>query len=248
MQSEASDRGIARPVLCTSLCTNGGQRVDDVGNPGGNEEVQGITLCFSKYLLTRDYATSLLVFVPESARRPGGEDRASARGCIAREEQRNRDTDSVHGHLGPGCRTPSRGRRQRRVGERHGKPGRASGQTGPTSPSGGGGNGDLLDRSEGTGQPAAGEWCGEATGHARRLRAHFGAQRGAGQATESWEEPKELGPPQLDSARSVPIGTRTEGLGNRVSVKRCRRVRGRETGVESDTRHRPPRRKARRAM
>ena len=62
------------------------------------------------------------------------------------------------------------------------------------------------------------------------------------------EEPKELGPPQLDSAKSVPIGARTDGTGNRVSVKRCRRVRGRETGVESETRHRPPRRKARRAM
>lgn len=62
------------------------------------------------------------------------------------------------------------------------------------------------------------------------------------------KEPKELGPPQLDSARSVPIGTRTEGSGNRVSVKRCQRVRDRATGVESDTRHRPPRRKARRAM
>ena len=35
------------------------------------------------------------------------------------------------------------------------------------------------------------------------------------------EEPKELGPPQLDPARSVPIGTRTDGSGNRVSVKRC---------------------------
>jgi len=34
------------------------------------------------------------------------------------------------------------------------------------------------------------------------------------------KEPKELGPPQLDSARSVP-GARTEGSGNRVSVKRC---------------------------
>jgi hypothetical protein len=62
------------------------------------------------------------------------------------------------------------------------------------------------------------------------------------------EEPKELGPPQLDSVRSVPIGARTEGTGNRVSVKRCQRGRGRETGVESETRHRPPRRKARRAM
>ena len=35
------------------------------------------------------------------------------------------------------------------------------------------------------------------------------------------EEPKDLGPPQLDSARSVPYGARTEGSGNRVSVKRC---------------------------
>ena len=34
------------------------------------------------------------------------------------------------------------------------------------------------------------------------------------------KEPKELGPPQLDSARTVP-GARTEGSGNRVSVKRC---------------------------
>ena len=42
-------------------------------------------------------------------------------------------------------------------------------------------------------------------------------QRGRG------KEPKELGPPQLDSAKSVP-GTRTEGSGNRVSVKRCHGV------------------------
>jgi hypothetical protein len=42
-------------------------------------------------------------------------------------------------------------------------------------------------------------------------------QRGRG------KEPKELGPPQLDSARSVP-GARTEGSGNRVSVKRCHGV------------------------
>jgi len=38
--------------------------------------------------------------------------------------------------------------------------------------------------------------------------------------TEKWLEPNELGPPQLDSARTVPIGTRTNGSGNRVSVKR----------------------------
>ena len=48
------------------------------------------------------------------------------------------------------------------------------------------------------------------------------------------QEPKELWPPQLDSVRSVPIGARTNGTGNRVSVKRRQRVRGRETGVESE--------------
>ena len=39
-------------------------------------------------------------------------------------------------------------------------------------------------------------------------------QRGNG------SEPKDLGPPQLASVRTVPIGTRTDGTGNRVSVKR----------------------------
>jgi hypothetical protein len=74
------------------------------------------------------------------------------------------------------------------------------------------------------------------------------APSGAGWAGSCGEEPKELGPPQLDSVRSVLIGTRTEGSGDRVSVKRRQRVRGRETGVESETRHRPPRRRAGRAM
>ncbi len=90
-----------------------------------------------------------------------------------------------------------------------------------------------------------------------RLRAADGTSPpGALRCTCGWgagngvvvKEPKELGPPQLDSARSVPIGARTEGSGNRVSVKRCQRIRDRATGVVSDTRHRPPRRKARRAM
>lgn len=40
----------------------------------------------------------------------------------------------------------------------------------------------------------------------------------------SGQGPKELMPPQLASARSVPTGTRTEGSGDRVSVKRCRRA------------------------
>ena len=56
--------------LCTSLCMNGGQQVDDGRNPGGNEKVSGITLCFSKYLLTRGFATYLLKLVPKSARQP----------------------------------------------------------------------------------------------------------------------------------------------------------------------------------
>ncbi len=56
--------------LCTSLCMNSGQQVDDGRNPGGNEKVSGITLCFSKYLLTRGFVTYLLMLVPESARQP----------------------------------------------------------------------------------------------------------------------------------------------------------------------------------
>lgn len=56
--------------LCTSLCMNGGQQVDDARNPGGNEKVPGITLCFSKYPLTRGFVTYLLMLVPKSARRP----------------------------------------------------------------------------------------------------------------------------------------------------------------------------------
>ena len=58
-------------ALCTSLLTNGVQRVDDGVDPGGNEKVRWITLCFSKYLLTRGFAVDLLMLVPESARRPG---------------------------------------------------------------------------------------------------------------------------------------------------------------------------------
>lgn len=62
----------------------------------------------------------------------------------------------------------------------------------------------------------------------RELRVTWGTE-GRDEATEfagnceirgSGMEPKDLGPPQLDSVRPVPIGTRTEGSGNRVSVKR----------------------------
>jgi hypothetical protein len=81
-----------------------------------------------------------------------------------------------------------------------------------------------------------------------------GVRERRGEATESTapsgggghrvvvSEPEELRPPQLDSASSVSIGARTDGSGNRVSVKRCRRVRGRATGTGLATRHRPPRR------
>lgn len=150
--------------------------------------------------------------------------------------------DSVHGHLGPGCRTPSGGRRQRRVGDRDGRPERESGQTGPTGTFGWSGETEIcwsVRRVRGNSQSVSGA--------ARRSgsQAIFGWSVGNGAVVE---EPKELGPPQLDSARSVPIGTRTDGTGNRVSVKRCQRSRDQETGAESETRHRPPRRKARRAM
>ena len=73
--SDINTRGeivvVAHLMLCTSLCMNGEQRVDDRWIPGGNEEVAGITLCFSKEPLTRGYAVYLLMLVPESARRPG---------------------------------------------------------------------------------------------------------------------------------------------------------------------------------
>ena len=98
-------------------------------------------------------------------------------------------------------------------------------------PSGDVGNGDLLERSTDTGKPEVGERCGETTGHAWHPRVvgglmpsgsrrHVAFGRGVGNGVVV-EEPKELGPPQLDSARSVPNGARTEGSGNRVSVKRC---------------------------
>ena len=126
-------------------------------------------------------------------------------------------------------------RRRRRVGERHGKPGRASGQTGSAitfglrrkrRPAGAfGGHGatcsqQMIRRSNRARSAPSGA-----------LRCTCGRGVGTGVVVE---EPKELGPPQLDSVRSVPIGARTNGTGNRVSVKRCQRVRGRETGVESE--------------
>lgn len=58
---------------------------------------------------------------------------ASAQPTPLTRQKRSRNMDSVHGHLGPGCRTPSGIRWQRRVGDRHGRPGRASGQTGLTA-------------------------------------------------------------------------------------------------------------------
>jgi hypothetical protein len=74
---ERSD-AMRRRALCTSLCMNGGQHVDDGRNPGGNEKVRGITLCFSKYPLTRGFVESLLILVPESAADRSGEEGASA--------------------------------------------------------------------------------------------------------------------------------------------------------------------------
>jgi hypothetical protein len=123
--------------------------------------------------------------------------------------------DSVHGHLGPGCRTPSGGRRQRRVGDCDGRPERESGQTGPTVTFGWTTETETcwsVRKLRGNPWPTSGA--------ARRS----GSQDVFGRPVDNGavvEEPKELGPPQLDSARSVPIGARTDGTGNRVSVKRC---------------------------
>ena len=88
------------------------------------------------------------------------------------------------------------------------------------------GDGDLLERAEGTSSLVTDGRCGEAIGS--EPPSGVRGQRSSG------VEPEELGPPQLDPARSVPIGARTEGSGNRVSVKRCQRVRNRATGIAPD--------------
>jgi hypothetical protein len=121
--------------------------------------------------------------------------------------------DSVHGHLGPGHGRPSGRPGQRRVGERRGRPGRASGQTGPTGTFGWSRETETCGSVRCKGETRSGNEAARRSGS--QQLSSCGGQRGRG------EEPKELGPPQLDSARSVPIGTRTEGSGNRVSVKRC---------------------------
>lgn len=121
----------------------------------------------------------------------------------------------------PDPRSPPGGRGRRR-------PAGAFGGSGQPVPRG------VAARRPGTPSPSGGGGCST-----------FGSGAGNGVMAQ---EPKDLGPPQLDSVRSVPIGTRTEGSGNRVSVNRCQRRRDRATGVRSETRHRPPRRKARRAM
>jgi hypothetical protein len=84
---------------------------------------------------------------------------------------------------------------------------------GPRAPSGGRGRRRPAEGFDATGQPGAGGASARRSGSDQL--SGWSGQRSRG------EEPKELGPPQLDSARSVPIGTRTEGSGNRVSVKRC---------------------------
>lgn len=169
----------------------------------------------------------------------------------------DRNTDSVHGHLGPGCLTPSGEREQRRVGDRRGRPGRASGQTGPAAPSGGVGDGDPLERSTISGRPVVGERCGETTGRARHPRVAGDLAPSGGRNTllsgGVWQRRRGIGaggtgatptgPSEVDS-----VWHQDRGLGQPGQREAVPRVRDRETGVESETRHRPPRRKARRAM
>lgn len=154
--------------------------------------------------------------------------------------KRNRNMDSVHGHLGPGHRrlrpkaaTTSR-RSFRETGADVGSD-RARDHLRVVAR-----NGDLLER-QGFGVTPGCRTVRRGHRVLRRLR----TAKSNGVVVQ---EPTELMPSQLASAKWVPIGTRIEGSGNRVSAKRCRRVRGRETGVGPETRHRPPRRKARRAM
>ena len=73
--------------------------------------------------------------------------------------------------------------------------------------------------------------CGEETESARFAVSETGCGT----------EPTDLGSPQLASERAVPLGTRTVGSGNRVSVTSDKS--GRPTGnrrTEPHTRHRPP--------
>ena len=114
--------------------------------------------------------------------------------------------DSVHGHLGPGGRAPrsSAATTSRRASRET--------VTGVGSDRTHGhlrvvvGDGDLLVRAAVTRRLGTAERIGDATGPAGRLRA-AGRQRSGG------EEPKELGPPQLDSAKSVSDWHQDRGLG-----------------------------------
>ena len=160
-----------------------------------------------------------------------GEEGAQAQPIPLTRRKRNRNTDSVHGHLGPGSRTPSGARAQRRVGERHGQPGRASRQpgtlrtfgirvicrlraTGGTSPSGA----PLVHARVRFRQRSCGEGA-EGTG---------ATPTGLSEIGSDWHQDRWHGQPGQRVA--VPTGSRP---GNRCRIR---------------TRHRPPRRKARRAM
>jgi hypothetical protein len=138
---------------------------------------------------------------------------ASAQPTPLTRRERSRSTDSVHGHLGPGHgRLSSRAGNDESAnvtGDRGGRRVRPD----PRAPSGGRGRRRPAGAFDATGQPGVENEPARRSG-SQQLSGWSG-QRSRG------EEPKELGPPQLDSARSVPIGTRTEGSGNRVSVKRC---------------------------
>jgi hypothetical protein len=72
--------------------------------------------------------------------------------------------------------------------------------------------------------------------------------RGQPWATGQWFGAEGSGATPTGLREAVPIGARTEGSGNRVSVERRQRPARRETGERGENGHRPPSCKARRAM
>ncbi len=134
------------------------------------------------------------------------------------------------GHLEPGDPTPSGAGSSRRVGDRTGQPGRASGQTEPPA---------AFGRRVETETCRSGSDDGGDPGERTFRRGD--RVGGRPPATEQWWEPTDPGPPQLASVRAVPLAPGPTARATGPEWIGDRRVRCRETGVVSDTRHRPPR-------
>ena len=89
-----------RCKMCTTLCTDGVERVDDVRKVVGIKKGSGITLCLCEFLLTARFKRYSLVIVPESARQPGRRNQGFGPGSIATRGAAESEQDRVHSHLG----------------------------------------------------------------------------------------------------------------------------------------------------